>query len=281
MSDPWKADEPIKEENIINESERDSANPENDEYKLVKLESDGRLSPEFVSLGPLFIFEYDTPGAFVWTKPNEGTFALVELWGGGASGGLALSTTANIGFTAKGGTGGGYRRFWVPLSVLGATVDGVVGAGGVARSGTPIFTQDGQNGGVTTFQNISVVGGVGGIARSTTADMGNRQTAGTVGVFGENGGDGGGATANRNGISVLFSSPGGGGAQASTGSGVGGEGALLSTKAGDGFHANSGSGSGGNGDSPGCGGGACAIGNASGTSTSGAGGNGFVRITVF
>ena len=47
MSDPWKADEPIKEENIINESERDSANPENDEYKLVKLESDGRLAVPF------------------------------------------------------------------------------------------------------------------------------------------------------------------------------------------------------------------------------------------
>ena len=47
MSDPWKADEPIREDNIINENERDSANPENDEYKLVKLESDGRLAVPF------------------------------------------------------------------------------------------------------------------------------------------------------------------------------------------------------------------------------------------
>ena len=49
MSDPWKADEPIREENIINESERDSATPANDEYKLVKLEDDGRLAPVFLT----------------------------------------------------------------------------------------------------------------------------------------------------------------------------------------------------------------------------------------
>ena len=50
MSDPWKADEPIREENIINESERDSTTPANDEYKLVKLESDGKLSKQFIPL---------------------------------------------------------------------------------------------------------------------------------------------------------------------------------------------------------------------------------------
>jgi hypothetical protein len=48
MSDPWKADLPIREDNIINESER-SVDPADDEYKLVKLESDGRISPEFTT----------------------------------------------------------------------------------------------------------------------------------------------------------------------------------------------------------------------------------------
>jgi len=48
MSDPWKADLPIREDNIINESER-SVDPTDDEYKLVKLEGDGKISEYFTT----------------------------------------------------------------------------------------------------------------------------------------------------------------------------------------------------------------------------------------
>ncbi|WP_088347776.1 hypothetical protein [Rhodomicrobium sp. R_RK_3] len=59
-----------------------------------------------------------------WSKPSEGTIALIEAWGGGGGGAIGA-----------GGGGGAYVRRIMPLSALAGTVSVTVGAGGNSSDG--------------------------------------------------------------------------------------------------------------------------------------------------
>ena len=143
---------------------------------------------------------------------------------------------------ALGGGGGGYLRIISPLSELPDTVSITIGAGGAGRS----TYGNGSAGGDTSFGSFVAGGGKGGngnyIAMPAYAAGGGGSTAG--GNSGANGGTGGGAS----------KSP----AAASGVGALGGNGGALNAA----------------GDYPGGGGGAS-------TTVSGAGADGFVRVTIW
>lgn len=78
-----------------------------------------------------------------WTKPAGGTWALIELWGAGASGGKSRAA-------GSGGGGGGGQYVWrlVLLSSLGATEQVTIGGGGAAQT---VADSNGSVGGNTSF----------------------------------------------------------------------------------------------------------------------------------
>ena len=298
MSDPWKVDQPIKEENIINESERDSANPENDEYKVVKLEDNGKFSEAFIRDRQEFTF--DESGTF--TVPDWGDELIVEAWGAGASGGAVGFTSTSSNGVASGGSAGEYARLLLNKRIFnsGDTIPVVIGEGGGAVTSSGAAT--GSNGGQTKFGEFVIVnGGNGGqtsagdlIDRSVSNRSGNRSASTndddilpTI-IENARGSFGGGA-------SVLWSEniasatdgesgdilPGGGGgaAKRTTTSGAAGLGgaSVLAGKGGNGAFSLTTSVTASNGESPGGGGGA-AVGR--GGATSGAGASGRVKVTV-
>lgn len=88
-------------------------------------------------------FSY-TGGAQTWTKPlTGGTWALIELWGAGASGGKGRANSAG-----GGGGGGQYTSRLVLLSTLGATEQVTIGLGGPAQT---VADSNGTAGTDTTF----------------------------------------------------------------------------------------------------------------------------------
>ena len=291
MSDPWKADEPIKEENIINESERDSAKPANDEYKLVKLEDSGRLSPSFIPGTPLAVYDLESSGT--WEKPSFGSFALVLIWGsGGGGGGYRLDADT---IRAHGGAGGALAMVLLPLPLIPVSVSYTIGEGGNGGNSTSIEdVQNGQNGGATSFGNfLQVSGGNGGQANpdSGTSQSGNNTntstfgfstvqllTGGSSGVV--NTGSGGQA---QNATNQTYQGAGAGGAQRNpfTGAftfGNGGENLFLGLTGGNGDAQDSTPANGGAGQKT-CGGGG-AITRTGSTATGGKGGDGFIRIYI-
>ena len=103
------------------------------------------------------IFTGDVGGAaptnFTWTKPSKGTYALIQMWGGGAGG----SRQAANGTHAHGGGGGGYLEKIILLEDLpNASYSGSVGQGGAGKTGV---NGDGASGGTTTFLGYTVGGG--------------------------------------------------------------------------------------------------------------------------
>lgn len=103
------------------------------------------------------IFTGDVGGAaptnFTWTKPSKGTYALIQMWGGGAGG----SRQAANGTHAHGGGGGGYLEKIILLTDLpNASYSGTVGQGGAGKTGV---NGDGASGGTTTFLGYTVGGG--------------------------------------------------------------------------------------------------------------------------
>jgi len=222
-----------------------------------------------------------------WNKPLNGDWALIELWGAGGSGG-SYATTANS-MAAYGGGGGEYIQILVPITALNAIQPVVIGIGGAAR--TPPFntTQAGLAGGNTTFAGLVAKGGAGGgiIGNpSTTSFPGGPGAAATdPGVVNsERGADGGGYVAANNvadGGNSLFSGPGGGAAYSNN---LGVNTARLGGVASLGISVGGNAAAGGApavaqpGVRGGGGGGATSR---SGAAESGAGGNGFARITVF
>lgn len=115
-----------------------------------------------VSWAPAYgsaVYEYTSNNT--WTKPTEGTFALVTIWGGGGSGGRN---------TEAGGGGGGacVQRFY-RLSELPSTVSITIAAGGAGRSSNG----NGFTGGTTTFGSLlSAYGGGGGTASAAAGGYG-------------------------------------------------------------------------------------------------------------
>lgn len=110
------------------------------------------------------VFEYTADNT--WTKPSQGNFALVTIWGGGGSGGRQAR--------AAGGGGGACVQRLYRLSELPASVAVTIGLGGAGRS----TDGDGSPGGTTTFGSLlSAYGGAGGDS-----------TGAVSGLFGSGGG---------------------------------------------------------------------------------------------
>lgn len=217
-----------------------------------------------------------------WTKPATGTRVIVELWGGGGSGAK--------GSTAGGGGGGAYLRFEKPIAEFSATESVTIGAGGAAKAvggtgnagGNTSFgshgTAYGGGGGGTTggvggggggvFGAGSSSNGAGGAGGSTstnggTGGDGSVPTLPTASDWGGGGGGGNGGGGTSAGARSLYGGGGGGGgAQAGGASQFGGAGGAAA------------SGGGTAGAAKGGGGGSSNAGN------SGAGGDGYCRVTV-
>lgn len=215
---------------------------------------------------PSDVQTFTSAGADTWTKPSVGTYAYIEVWGGGGSG---CSDNYSLGWlSAAGGGGGQYVSGIVKLSLLGTTEAVTVGSGGASVTGdeTPGIAGDDS-----TFGVYLTAGGGGGAGTSGTPGGGGTGTSSLVNILSEDGGAGGGANAGNatDGEDTNVSGAGGGsyGRNYTTGyhTGVGG----TSTYGGDGGDRAT------VGVQPGGGGGG------QGDATSGAGGDGKVIVTVF
>lgn len=287
----------VREEHLINASERDTDTPANDEDKLMRLEDNGHLDFNFPEHSVQEIFNDDG----TWEKPENPTasFAFVECWAGGGSGASAKGNNSISG--ANGGGGGEYRSSLIPLFLLPSSVSVTIGIGGAAVSrgiGSPGVSV-GNAGGDTTFGSlVTAKGGLGG-----TGYSGSGSTHGSVAAVTNSSGSSpailaptevGGGIESWNTSTVTPASPttpvysGGAGGGAVTGGGdATSNGATPSSgtsgKGGDGV-ASSGSGTfvAENGAVPSGGGGGTAAENfVSNISTSGNGAKGRVRVTVF
>lgn len=271
----FKAGDINREDNYINESERDSVTPANDAGKVVKLEGDGRLSEDFLR-NPVDIQEFTSDGT--WTKPAFGTIAMVELWGGGASGGV-YSDPDTQNRSRNGGGGGEYIKKLLKLSDLGSTESVTTGLGGASQTASGSDDQkDGNAGSDTTFgSHLTANGAPGG---NNTGDSG--KSISIDGIYGTSG-KGGLYSGGSNGNSV-YGGAGGGNVVWHTDSNVSVSGGGNSVFGGDGGNASfSGTGSttAQDGNQPGGGGGAAFAGFDAGPATSGKGGDGKAKITVF
>lgn len=257
---------------------------------------------------------FTTAGADTWTKPPRGTMAFIEVWGGGGSGGRA---GANDG--GGGGGGGSYACRFVPTALLSATESVTVAAGGAARTsdnqngaagGTSSFGSwlsaygggggagnisggggggggGGQGGvGTTASENTGAAGGVDAVGGSIAGSIGgtggtgnnsNSIAAATGGASIDGGGGGGGGNGDSGGGGVGGKSinGGGGGGGALSGAGSGAAGGTSQNGGAGGQGGRDSAAAGQAGVQPGGGGGG------SGTSNSGKGGDGMVRVTVF
>jgi hypothetical protein len=105
-----------------------------------------------ISSGAVTVQTYDTGTSVTWTKPTTANWVLIEIWGGGASGGCG-----NAGTRAGGGGGGGAYNFaMVRFADLVGTVVYTVGAGGASTS---LAQNSGNDGGVSTVILNSFAGG--------------------------------------------------------------------------------------------------------------------------
>lgn len=227
-----------------------------------------------------------------WTKPagySANSRVLVEVWGGGGSG-----RYASAGNAGSGGGGGGYSFGWFSLSQLGATESVTVGAGGASQTSP---ATDGIDGGNSSFGSLltgygggkgagpNSGGGGGGQLSKGNASGGTfsgapfPEEALNFGNAGEGAGGnstksngtggrfkgGGGSTGNANCEGSVY---GGGGGSGTSSTGVGGTpGTSIFGGAGGGLNTA--------GSQPGGGGGAGY------NTSSGAGGAGRVRVTIF
>jgi hypothetical protein len=268
-----------------------------DENKVAKLNADGQIPHGFLSSIPGDVQDFSASGT--WTKPAKGNFAIVELWGAGGSGGAAKYATANI--ASAGGGGGAYAKFIIPLSELSATETVTIGVGGVARVVSSETRTNGASGALSSFKDSAVFfasGGVGGgtdaVASGTTSTVaGAGGTLNTILALSQAGANGGSAAGDgtqnppvNNGGNARYAGAGAGSA-ACTGNGptskssVGGTSTILASTGGNGSATTGTGGATATAGGIACGGGGVAIRNASGTATSGAGGDGYARITVF
>ncbi len=172
-----------------------------------------------------------TTGAGSWTVPCDVTSITVEAWGAGGAGGG--STTNND--SGDGGGGGGYTNNTFAVT-SGQVINYTIGAGGNGS------TNNGADGGNTTFLSLTANGGtggnrngggitgIGGTASGGTTNMtGSNGTAGGTntggwGGWGANGGAGGAGQNNGNGTDGAAPGGGGGGGERSWGNRSGGDG---------------------------------------------------------
>lgn len=259
-----------------------------DEGKVAKLNADGQIPAGFLT-APLNVQEFPVSGT--WTKPGGGTFAFVECWGGGGSGGARQASSEG---RATGGSGGEYVSGLFPFAYLPSSITVTIGAGGALVAITS-GAGNGNDGNNTTFGSLLT-------ANKGIKGTGVDGTGTTTGVAGGTGGsatfletkkESGGASASASSTSVGTGSVGTPGATTYAGAGAGSAQRSISTgnnanngatstyggNGGNGAFNNAGSATASAGESKGGGGGGAH--GSSGTTTSGKGGNGFCRVTVF
>lgn len=231
---------------------------------------------------------YTFTASGTWTKPSQGTFAMVYIWGAGGSGGRN-----SVG--APQGGGGGACSFGIyKLADLPGTVSITVGAGGASRTVNAV----GMQGGSSLFGSLLIAygGGGGGIGNvsATYGGQGGSDLATGISSTGTNTGsapilDGGGGSNYDNTVPAGRGSYGGGGGgtyyypggSSFYGGGGGGGGGTstrglggTSVNGGDGGDGAIGSAAAGAGSTPGGGGGGS-------RGNSGAGGDGLCLIYVW
>jgi len=121
---------------------------------------------------------YTNAGTFTWTAPDiygDGSDYEIDIFliGGGGSGGAGkacYSTTNNV--AAVGGASGKTKAFSVTVTP-GNDYTLVVGAGGAAAvtSTSSLAYTNGNNGGASSFNGVSVDGGGGGLANYSTSTV--------------------------------------------------------------------------------------------------------------
>jgi len=180
---------------------------------------------------------FTTTGAFTWTKPTVGTPQWVEIACqgaglGGGSGGYAAAATAVGG--GGGASGGSWSTVKVPASVLGATVPGSVGAGGLGGTAVTTSGNAGNNGAAYSAATNDSWFGTNSVTGSNICQA-RGGNPGNGGPLSTSGGAGGATT----GAPGLFSGAAGGAGSAN--------GAAATTGAGQAIAATSGAGGGGGG----------------------------------
>lgn len=229
----------------------------------------------FLSYTPTDIQTFTGDGT--WTKPFGAKKVLFQGWSAGASGNVNFASTPQ----AAGGSGGGYWEHWFNADDLSASETVTVGTGGAAV--TASVSTGGNSGGDTTFSTITIKGAEGGefnaagrgghlLVLPSDNGMFAMGTAATRMYSGGGGPASAGSTTTRQGGGSYYGGAGGGGSRSGDG-GLGGNSTLGG---------NGGASDGGTADAgvvPGGGGGGVTA--DSGELTSGAGGDGRVRITTF
>lgn len=152
--------------------------------------------------------EFTSTGSGTWIKPGNASYAIIEIWAGGGSGGMAY----NGGSFSQGGQGGSYTQYQANMSDMSATESLLVGTGGSAVQ---------NNGGAGLPGNFSwfgeaiwAKGGYGGRGQFVGAAAASNYTP-TVSrpwtlLLNETGADGGYGVVGSNGT---YAGGGGGGAQ--------------------------------------------------------------------
>jgi hypothetical protein len=225
-----------------------------------------------------------------WTKPAGVSFVYVEAVGGGGGGGVVRGSTFQ---TAGGGGGGGAVLALLNAADVASTETITVGSGGAARVRTANGFTIGNVGGNSSFGSLVVAsGGGGGGADSGSGSSGpvpggNSQVASATlpsedfitGAGSYVGGAGGSASDSdvQTGGNTVFGGAGGGAARTGGEATIAGGTAALGG-AGGASQKGTGSQTATSGSFPGGGGGAAITTNTSGTTTSGAGAAGRVRV---
>lgn len=122
------------------------------------------------------ILDKTTAGAFEWTAPDlfGGKPYLIGclLIGGGGSGGAAADRAGSNSSAKATGGASGYAISFLKKVTPNQRINGVVGAGGTSSSASTEFpnnTDEGKNGGTTSFDGITVSGGEGGRSSISTS----------------------------------------------------------------------------------------------------------------
>jgi hypothetical protein len=126
-----------------------------------------------------------------YSKPADLKWAVVELWGGGASGSSAGGGGLTGPAVGAGGGGGAYCRNLYAASSLLSSETVTVGVGGNGNSG------NGNGGTASTFKSLTANGGSNGVAMAFTnvsalanAGSGGVASGGDVNLTGDDGGKG-------------------------------------------------------------------------------------------
>lgn len=107
--------------------------------------------------------EFTTAGSHTWTKPDNATYAEIEIWGGGGSGGSAYNGNTY----SQGGEGGSYKKYTALFTDMDATEEVLVGAGGSASISNGYY---GNPGGFSWFgRAVWAIGGYGGRGQFTSS----------------------------------------------------------------------------------------------------------------